>query len=190
MRTFLSRLAATLVRAPILALAFAVRALRIRAASTRLVRSVFARLRFLSRLSATLLRAAILALAVAVRALRTRAASTRLLRSVLARLIFLSRLTVTFLRAPILSLAVTVRGLRTRAAETPRDVLVVLAWLTTWPPPFADTVCALAAPFAFFADLCAVLLFGAPHAVSASARLPMHVKNTIRFMMFHLFVLI
>jgi hypothetical protein len=186
MRTFLSRLAATLVRAPILALAFAVLALRIRAASTRLVRSVFARLRFLSRLRATLLRAPILALAVAVRALRTRAASTRLLRSVLARLIFLSRLTATFLRALILSLAGAVRGLRTRAAETPRDVLVVLAWLATWPPPFADTVCALAALFAFF--LCAVLSFGAPHAVSASATLPMHVKNTIRFMMFPLFV--
>src|SRR6266480_162762 len=145
---------------------------------------------FLWRLATTLLRAAILALAVAVRALCTRAASTRLLRSVLARLTFLSRLTVTFLRAPLLSLAVVVLVPRSRAAETPRDVLVVLAWLATWPAPFADTVCALVAPFAFFADLCAVLLFGAPPAVSASARLPMHVKNTIRFMMFPLFVLI
>src|SRR6266704_1764058 len=99
---------------------------------------------------------------------------------------FFWRLATRLLRAAILALAVAVLVLRTRAAETPRDVLIVLAWLTTWPPPFADTVCTVAAPLAFFADLCAVLL-GAPHVVSASARLPTHVKNAIRFMMFPLF---
>jgi hypothetical protein len=85
------------------------------------------------------------------------------------------------LPAPILALRVAVRVLRVRVAEMPRDVLTGAARLTGWLSPLADTVCALAA---LFADLLCFLVFGAPHAVSASARLPMHVKNTIRFMIF------
>jgi hypothetical protein len=89
--TFLPRFTARLLRAPILALACAVRARRIVAASARLLRRVFARVRFLSRLAATPLRAPILVLAFADRALRILAESTRLLRKVLARATELDR---------------------------------------------------------------------------------------------------
>jgi hypothetical protein len=169
--TFLTRFTARLLRALILALACAVRARRIVAASARLLRRVFARVRFLSRLAATPLRAPILVLAFADRALRILAESTRLLRRVLARATELDRTRV---------LATLVRPWD-RALETLRDVLFGTACTLPWPPPFARTVCALGAPFAFFADLISGLSFGAAHAVSASARLPMNVKNTIRF---------
>ena len=85
MRAFLARFIATLLRAPILALALAARALLNLAASVRLIREVFARARVLSRLIAVRLRAATVVLAFAVRALRILAASTRLVRKALAR---------------------------------------------------------------------------------------------------------
>ena len=85
MRAFLARFIATLLPAPILALALAARALLSLAASVRLIREVFARARVLSRLIAARLRAATVVLGFAVRVLRTLAASTRLLRRVRAR---------------------------------------------------------------------------------------------------------
>ena len=85
MRAFRVRLIATLLRAAILALVFAVCALRSPAPSMRLVRTVFALARLLSRLIAARLRAATVALALVVRTLRILAASTRLLRKALAR---------------------------------------------------------------------------------------------------------
>jgi hypothetical protein len=101
MRTFLSRLIATLrakvrfrwrftvtfVRAAARAFACAIRALRVLAASVRLVRLVFSRTIALSRLSAVLLRADVLAVAArsVVRALRIFSASIRLPRIVLVR---------------------------------------------------------------------------------------------------------
>ena len=85
MRVFLARLNATLLRAAILALVFAVCAPRSLAPSMRLVRTVFALARLLSRLIAARLRAAAVVLAFAARVLRTLAASTRLLRTTLAR---------------------------------------------------------------------------------------------------------
>ena len=85
MRVFLARLNATLLRAAILALVFAVCVPRSLAPSVRLVRTVFALARLLSRLITARLRAAAVALAWVVRALRILAASTRLVRKALAR---------------------------------------------------------------------------------------------------------
>jgi len=85
MRVFLARLNATLLRAAILALVFAVCAPRSLAPSVRLVRRVFALARLLSRLIAARLRAADVALAWVVRTPRILGASTRLLRTTLAR---------------------------------------------------------------------------------------------------------
>src|SRR4029453_13214558 len=185
MRTFLSRFIATL-RAKVRFLcrftarllrgaarvACVIRSLRVFAGSMRLLRRVFARARFLSRLTAARSRAA-----PVLRALRARVVSTRLLRGVLARATGLDRARG----------ADAMARLGEGAAEKLRDVLFGAGRAATWPLPFADTACAAGAalPFALVADLS----FGAPHAVSARARLPMHVKNTIRFMIFPLFCL-
>ena len=135
------------------------RSLRNLAASTRLPRTAFGRVRFLSRLIVARLRLAILALVAADRALRTLAASTRLLRTLLAR-----------------------------ATEwlPPRDpALREIVACPTWLPPLADATCAVRAPP--LADPCVDLPLGALSAVSTSARLPIHVKNTMRFMVLPLF---
>jgi hypothetical protein len=69
---------------------------------------------------------------------------------------------------------------RDGAAEKLREVLFGAERAATSAPPLADTACAAGLPFALVAFLS--FSFGAPHAVNASARLPMHVKNKMRLM--------
>src|SRR5438874_11010704 len=129
----------------------------------RLVRTAFARVIFLSRISAVLFRCAIPG----------------------------SRLETRELRAPSLPRAALLRVTVLRSAACVR-ALATLKWVlrevrfnrsNEWPPPLlVETTCALRASPPL-ADPCAALPFGAPHAVSANAKLPIHVKNTIRFML-------